>query len=93
MVLSEDEVINLTADIANDDNFKCVKCKTKLLGNTATGGAYGILINAAIAVLLKYLSIFWRSLEMPLIKCKVELKLKWIKELCLACSWCRQCSG
>ena len=76
MVLSEDEVINLTADIANDDNFKCVKCKTKLLGNTATGGAYGILINAAIAVLLKYLSIFWRSLEMPLIKCKVELKLK-----------------
>ena len=30
-----------------------------------------------IAVPLKYLSNFWRSLEMPLIKCKVELWLKW----------------
>ena len=28
---------------------------------------------------LKYLSNFWRSLEIPLINCKVELKLKWIK--------------
>ena len=26
---------------------------------------------------LKYLSNFWRSLEIPLINCKVELKLKW----------------
>ena len=31
-----------------------------------------------IAVPLKYLSSFWRSLEMPLINCKVELSLKWI---------------
>ena len=30
-----------------------------------------------IAVPLKYLSNFWRSLEMPLINCKVELSLKW----------------
>ena len=39
--------------------------------------ANGILRNAAIAVPLKYLSNFWRSLEMPLINCKVEFKLKW----------------
>ena len=26
---------------------------------------------------LKYLSNFWKSLEMPLVNCKVELKLKW----------------
>ena len=32
-----------------------------------------------IAVSLKYLSIFWRSLEKPLINCKTELKLKWAK--------------
>ena len=32
-----------------------------------------------IAVPLKYLSNFWRSLEMPLINCKVELSLKWIE--------------
>ena len=35
-----------------------------------------------IAVQLKYLSNFWRSLEMPLINCKVELSLKWY-ERCL----------
>ena len=34
------------------------------------------LKNATIAVPLKCLSDFWRSLEMPLINCKVELKLK-----------------
>ena len=30
-----------------------------------------------IAVPLKYLSNFWRSLEIPLINCKVEFSLKW----------------
>ena len=38
--------------------------------------------NVKIAVPLKYLSNFWRSLEMPLINCKVELSLKWY-ERCL----------
>ena len=28
---------------------------------------------------LKYLSNLWRSLELPLINCKIELKLKWTK--------------
>ena len=28
---------------------------------------------------LEYLGNFWRSFEMPLINCKVELKLKWTK--------------
>ena len=32
-----------------------------------------------IAVPLKYLNNFWRSLEMLLINCKIELSLKWIK--------------
>ena len=31
-----------------------------------------------VAVPLKYLSNFWRSLEMSLINCKVELSLNWI---------------
>ena len=30
-------------------------------------------------MLLKYLSYFWRSLEILLINCKVELRLKWTK--------------
>ena len=41
--------------------------------------ANGILRNATTVVPLKCLSNFWRSLEMPLINCKVELKLKWAK--------------
>ena len=35
--------------------------------------------NPVFTVPLKYLSNFRRSLEMPLINCKVELKLKWTK--------------
>ena len=43
-----------------------------------------ILKNKEIAVPLKYLSNFWRSLEMPLINCKVELKLRWTKPCVLS---------
>ena len=54
-----------------------------LLGNTAAqpapNAANGILKNATVALLLKYLSNFWRSVEIPLINCKVGLKLKWRK--------------
>ena len=52
-------------------------CKAKLLENTDADGANGILNTAKIVVPLKNLSNFWRSLEMPLINCKIELKLKW----------------
>ena len=33
-----------------------------------------------IAVPLKYLSNFWRSLEIPLINCKIHLELNWTKD-------------
>ena len=36
-----------------------------------------------IAVPRKYSSNFWRSLEMPLINCKVELSLRWIENCML----------
>ena len=36
--------------------------------------------NAKIAVPLKYLSNFWRSLEMPLINFKIHLELNWSKD-------------
>ena len=57
--------------------------KAKLLKNIvaqdAQNQANRILKNATLAVPLKYLSNFWRSLEMPLINCKIESKLKWTK--------------
>ena len=33
---------------------------------------------------LKYLSNFWKSLDMPLINCNLELKLKWAKYCALS---------
>ena len=46
----------------------------KLLGNTIADSGNGILKNAIIKVTLTYSSNFWRSLEIPLINYKVELK-------------------
>ena len=74
---SKDDVTNFNEDIAN--NFKSSEYKAKLLENTVADGPNGIVRNATIAVLLKYLNNFWKSLEMLLINCKIELNLKWIK--------------
>ena len=76
---SKDETTNFNANIADDNNFKSFNYETKLLGNTEADRANEILENATIAVSLKYLSNSWRSLEMPLINCKVELKVRWTK--------------
>ena len=43
-----------------------------------------LLIIQIIVVSLKYLSNFWRSLEMPLINCKVYLELNWIEDCILS---------
>ena len=40
----------------------------------------GVFKDVKIAVPLKYLSNFWRSLEMPLINCKIHLQLNWGKD-------------
>ena len=63
----------------NTNDFKSFKCKAKLLENTEADNAYRISKNAAIALRLNYLSNLWRSLKMPLINCKVGLKLTWTK--------------
>ena len=73
-----DEIIN-NADVTNDDNAPSFKYKANLIGNTENNGTKN---GVKIAVPLKYLSNFWRSLEMPLINCKIELSLKWY-ERCL----------
>ena len=59
-----------------------------MLGNTVAqttpNQANEFLKNATVAVPLKYLSNFWRSIEMPLINYKTELKLKYTKSCVLA---------
>ena len=77
-----DEIIN-NADVTNDDNAPSFKYKANLIGNTENNGRKN---GVKIAVPLKYLSNFWRSLEMPLINCKVEFSLKWYEECILSTS-------
>ena len=69
---------NLTADTSSS-----FKYKIKLLGNPVLDGAIAKL-NVKIVVPLKYLSNFFRSLEMTLINCKVKLNLIWKKECVLS---------
>ena len=59
-------------------SLKSFECKAKLSENMETEGANRILKNARIAMPLRYLTKCWRSLEMPLINCKVKLKFRWI---------------
>ena len=73
-----DEITN-NADVANDNNAPSFKYKASLIGNT---GDHGTKNGVKIAVPLKFLSNFYKSLEMPLVNCKVELSLKWY-ERCL----------
>ena len=75
----------------NSDSFKY---KVNLLGNPNTvvtpapvagGDCNGISrLSVKVVVPLKYLSNFFRSLEMPLINCKVKLNLTWKKECVLS---------
>ena len=73
---SKDEATNFNADIANNNNFKFFEYKAKSLEINKADGAFEILRNTTIAVPVKYLSKFWRSPEMPLINCEIELNLK-----------------
>ena len=67
-----DEITN-NANMTNDDDAPSFKYTSNLIGNTENDGTKN---GVKIAVPLKYLSNFWRLLEMPLINCKVELSLK-----------------
>ena len=56
------------------DNSSSFKYKSNLIGTLPNGG---IKNGVKIAVPLNYLNNFWRSLELPLINCKIELSLTW----------------
>ena len=58
-------------NLADSESFKC---KVKITGKTPAADNEK---DVEIMVPLKYLSNFWRSLEMPLINCEVNLILIW----------------
>ena len=74
-----DEIVD-NANVTNEDHAPSFKYNANLIGNTETNG---IKKAVKIAVPLKYCSNFWRSLEMPLINCKVEISLKRIENCVL----------
>ena len=74
------------ADAANNltqNNSTSFDYKVKLLGNPVVANNIARL-NVKIVVPLKYLSNFFRSLEMSLINCKMKLNLTWKKECVLS---------
>ena len=69
------------------NNSDSLKYRIKLLGNVTevAGDAAGVRrLNVKAVVPLKYLSNFFRLLEMPLINCKIKLNLTWKKECVLS---------
>ena len=72
-------------DNLNEENFSSLKYKSNLIGNTHADRANRQEGGIKIVVPLKHLSEFWRSLEMPLINCKVDLPLECYKN-CILCS-------
>ena len=73
-------------------NSGSFKYKTSIIGNTCYvgEGEEGYDANKVgkneteIVIPLKYLSNFWRSLDIPLINCEVEIILTWTKKCVLA---------
>ena len=61
-------------NLANSESFKS---KVKITGNTLNERNTE---DGKLIVPLKYLSNFWRTPEMPLINCEVNLILTWSKE-------------
>ena len=71
--------VDNNANVANSDNAPSFKYKANLMIILKQMEQKGV----KIAVPIKYLSSFWRSLEMPLINSKVEFSLRWIGECVL----------
>ena len=66
-----DEIVN-NANVTNDNNSPSFKYKASIIGNTENNG---IKNGVKIAISLKYLSNFWRSLEMPIVMSRTSFRV------------------
>ena len=64
---------NSIADFAENNLTDSFNFKVKMTGQTGDDGTK----NVKIMVRLKYISNFWRALEMPSINCEINLILTW----------------
>ena len=78
--IKKQKIVNNNGDIVDykgvnaTDSFNI---KTKITGQTDHNGK---IDNVETMVPLKYLSNFWRTLEIPLINCEVNLILTWYSD-------------
>ena len=68
----------INISIRNSESFK-FNYKTKIVGSLAAGELEKR--DVEIAIPLKYLGNFWRSLDIPLINCEITLILSWYKNV------------
>ena len=76
---------NYYRDESNDPvstNSESFKYKTSIVGKTPPNN--DSLTNSEVVIPLKCLSSFWKSLDIPLINCEIELILTWSKNCVLA---------
>ena len=71
----------MTIDNSQSLKYKAARSRKT---NNAVANTKSYVKHAEKVVPLKYLSNFWRSLEMPLINCKVYLELNWIEDCILS---------
>ena len=69
----DEPVLDNNSNITDFPPSISFKFKQQITGQTGNNGKK----NVEIMVPLKYLSIFWRTLELPLINCEINLQLKW----------------
>ena len=97
------------SDDSDDNNFDSIKVvnsntfkyKNKITGNTynVDAGVQGYDVNkngtqeVELAIPLKYLGNFWRTLNIPLISCEVSLELQWDKNCVITSLEQRDISG
>ena len=56
---------------------KSFEYKKKVIGSTSNNNN---ILDIEVVVPLKYLSRFWRLLDLPLINCEIQLDFSWLKE-------------
>ena len=61
-------------------NSTSFKYKSSFIGESTIVAGNRVFKDVKIAIPLKYLSNFWRSLEIPLISCKIHLELNWSRD-------------
>ena len=71
----EENMNNENADNVTTTDSSSFKYKSSFIKESTAVNNNRVFKDVKLALPLKYLSNFWRSLEMPLINCKIHLEL------------------